>query len=206
MQPTNRFFINYSFVILLFSCSHGHAQSQPYAGLKAGLNRCEIINDGHRGFYKNGLNGGALVGVQIAKKWTSQVETLFSFKGCHNKNQSGVTDPYLVRLYYIDFPLLFQYHQKKISYELGLGFGYLREQRIAIPYRGITNDFTDRFNRTEQSGIAGIAYAFNDNFGIDFRYSISILPIRKVPANQYNSVFTLSLMCQTSFKKKQNPE
>ncbi|MEO6903935.1 MAG: outer membrane beta-barrel protein [Bacteroidia bacterium] len=209
MLHLNRFFINYLVVILFLICSFCHAQPQIYTGLKVGLNKSQILNDDHLGYNKTGFNGGLFIQLKIAKKWTSQFETLCSFKGCQNKHQSNyVVDPYLVSLYYFDFPLLFQYHQKKITYELGLGIGYLREQRELILLKGITNDFTNRFSRTEQSGIIGIAYTFNNNnnLGLDFRYSNSILPVRKATTKQYNSLFTLSLTYKTDFKKKKNAE
>ncbi len=203
MLHKHRFFILHLFLILFLMCSFGFAQPQLYGGLKAGLNKSEIINDGHTGFYKTGFSGGPFIQLSIAEKWTSQFEMLVSFKGCRNSNTADykVNVPYFVGLYYFDFPLLFQYHQKKVIYEVGLGFAYLRQQREDIVSKGRTNDFPNRFSRTEQSAIVGIAYAFTDNLGLDFRYSNSILPVRKEPSKQYNSVFTISLTCQTNFRK-----
>ncbi len=209
MQLTNRFFLNYTtFILLCFNFSSSNAQSQLYAGLKAGLNKCDVINDGHTGYYKTGFNAGIFIRLRIAKKWTSQFEIIYSGKGCHYNYKDKtypIADHYLIRLYYIDFPLLFQYHQKKISYELGVGLGYLREQREYEQGRSL-HDVKNRFNKTEETCMVGMSYAFNNNFGIDLRYSNSVLPIRNVPSKQYNSLFTLTLTVQTDFKKKKNME
>ena len=192
-------------LIFLFKCSITLAQQHVYFGLKAGLNRCQVIGDGYKGYYKAGFNGGLFIQLGLAKNCTSQIEILFNDKGSHYRykdlKNNYILEPYQIRLYYIDFPLLFQYYHKKIIYELGLGFGYLRDQREYAPGRSFS-DVLNPFNKTDESFNIGLGYSLNKNWRLNFRYNNSIVPIRKTPSKQYNSLFTLSLFYQTAFQKK----
>ncbi len=202
---TKKLYIKIIILIFVFKSSMTCAQQHVYFGLKAGANKCQVINDGYKGYYKKGFNGGVFIQLSLAKNCTSQIEILFSDKGSHYRyndlKKNLVLEPYQIRLYYIDFPLLFQYHFKKIIYECGLGFGYLRDQREYTSGRSFS-DVLNPFNKTDESFNIGLGYSFNKNFGIDFRYNNSIVPIRKTPSAQYNSLFTLSLFYQTTLQKK----
>jgi hypothetical protein len=51
----------------------------------------------------------------------------------------------------------------------------------------------------------GIDYKIYENIGVDFLYSISIIPIRHQPRNQYNSLFTVTLNYIFTLHNKKAP-
>jgi hypothetical protein len=81
-----------------------------------------------------------------------------------------------MKLDYLEVPVLFQYHLKKFTFELGPGIGYLIRSR---EYDAI-GEIEPRtpFQRYELSASAGISYAFMKRLEINWRYSNSLLPIR----------------------------
>jgi hypothetical protein len=195
-------------LILILKCSLTFAQQHIYFGLKVGLNRSQVIGDKLGGYNKPGFNGGVFSQLRLSKKNTAQFEVLFSEKGsAHSRHKNYpnyyATPPYFIKLLYIDLSFLFQIHQKKIVYEFGLGLGYLIEQKedTGEPNRNL-NDVKYPFSKTEKIFIIGLGYSFKDFMGVNFRYSNSIVPIRKTPSAQFNSVFTLALSYKTDFKKK----
>jgi hypothetical protein len=101
--------------------------------------------------------------------------------------------PYYIKLNYIELPLLFQLHLKKIIAEFGIGVAYLINQKETPQGFRNPNDVKHPFMRTDVSGNVGFGYSFNEKWECNLRYTNSIIPIRKLPTTQFNSVFTLSL-------------
>jgi hypothetical protein len=81
-----------------------------------------------------------------------------------------------MRLNYIEVPLLFQYHQKKFTFDLGPGFGYLINAKEFNFYGEIPR--TNPFNSYEINANLGLNYTIIQNLGISWRFSYSLLPIR----------------------------
>lgn len=185
-----------SFLLIVFSCSITYAQKNLSFAIKAGMNKCAVINDDYPGYDKLGLNAGIYTRVQLTKNFTGQLETLYTNKGSnyeYNSNKA-ITGPYYIKLNYIELPVLIQWHWKKFITEFGIGAAYLIDQREypQEPNRN-PNDVKYRFRKQEISGSIGVGYLLKEKIGLDLRYTNSIIPIRKLPKSQYNSVFTLSL-------------
>jgi hypothetical protein len=180
--------------------------SQNFIGIKAGVNKSDLIGDGIKGFEKSGFNGGFLFQLKLNKSFSGQINLLFSNKGCaYNWKDPDLTKSrHFVKLYYIDFPILFLYHFKKIVFEAGPGLAYLINYREYIPGYSL-NNAKYPFNWKDITMNAGIHYNVYDNFGLNFLYSFSIMPIRNEPSRQYNNVFTLSLDYLLPLAKKTKP-
>ena len=110
---------------------------------------------------------------------------------------------YLMRLGYIDVPVLCIYHvSKKFALNAGPSFGFL----ISHSEEDQLGEFKDTppFKKFELAGNIGVMYGLSDHWTFDFRYSHSITTIRPYTAGyttffdkgQYNVVLEASLLYQ----------
>ena len=194
-----------SIFIFLFVCSiHAQAQTRFKAGLKAGLATSQVEGDTYGGFDKFGFDGGATLHANINEKWAAQFEILFVQKGSQHVGDVNKGDNryYLLQLNYIEVPLLLQYKQKKFTFEIGPGIGYLINSKEYDETGEVYNPIP--FLRTEVSASIGINYLIYKNLGITWRFTNSLLPIREYASGasfwynpgQRNNVlaFTLTYM------------
>jgi hypothetical protein len=165
---------------LLFSISI-KAQKRFVAGVKAGLSTSQVAGDTYGGFHKAGGAGGIFVTGMLNEKWTAQLEMIFIQKGSKYTGNPDIGDYsyYNLRLNYLEVPLLFQFHQKKFTFELGPSFGYLisSQEDYYLNNGPAFNPYS--FKNTEIGAGAGIEYRLIKNLFINWRYSNSILAIRK---------------------------
>ena len=168
--------------ILLFLSAHvliSPAQSRFRAGLKAGIATSQVEGDTYGGFDKFGFAGGGTLNAKLNDMWKLQFEILYIQKGSKHVGDANKGDLsfYLMQLNYVEVPLLIQYKQKKITFEAGPGFGYLISAREYTEYGEVINPIP--FYNTEVNGSLGIHYEIYKNLGITWRFTNSILPIRK---------------------------
>ena len=165
--------------MLFFFAFEIEAQQRFKAGLKAGLSASQVAGDTYAGYDKAGFDGGAFVTGKLNEKWSAQFEIIYIQKGSrHNSNpDKGDMTFYLLQLNYIEVPLLFQYHQKKFTFEFGPSFGYLQKEREYNEYAELTG--IRPFYKTETSYNIGISRTLYKNFSINWRFSNSFLAIRK---------------------------
>ncbi|HEY0029592.1 MAG TPA: porin family protein [Bacteroidia bacterium] len=166
--------------LLLSSLSFAvKAQSRFKAGLRLGLSTSQVEGDTYGGFDKFGLAGGATLHAKLSDKWGAQFELLFVQKGSKHAGDPNKGDLsfYVMQLNYMEVPVLFQYHQKKFTFEFGPSFGYLISGKEYDYYGEIQN--TIPFNTTEVSANLGVNYKIYNNLGITWRFTNSLLPIRR---------------------------
>jgi hypothetical protein len=165
------------FFFLLLSLA-GNAQRFK-AGAKAGLSTSQVEGDTYGGFDKAGFVGGIFVTGKLSEKWTGQFEMIFIQKGSkHNSDpENGDLTYYELDLNYLEVPILFQYHQKKFTFELGPSFGYLISNKEFNEYGEVYKPLP--FNTMEIGAGVGISYTLLKNLSINWRYSNSLLPIRE---------------------------
>jgi hypothetical protein len=181
-------------IFFLFICSVSTAQNVVSFGAKAGLNLSDVIGDGFKKMEKRGFNGGFILQLKLAKSYSCRVNAQFSSKGTsYNWYSDDIYVPrYFIRLYYLDFPILFCYHKKAITYEIGPGIGYLLDERESVSNQNLFVT-SNHFKKQDVTMNIGIGYKIYGNFSIDLLYSVSVVPIRNQPRNQYNSLFTLTV-------------
>jgi outer membrane protein with beta-barrel domain len=155
------------------------AQSRFRAGLKAGISTSQVEGDTYGGFDKFGFDGGATLNTKLSEKWKFQFEILYVQKGSKHVGDpnQGDLSYYLLQLNYIEVPLLLQYEHKKFIFEAGPGFGYLINYKEEADYSQVSSKIP--FNSTEVNASLGIHYKIHKNFGITWRFTNSVLPIRK---------------------------
>lgn len=191
-----------SIFIFLFVLAYSiQAQTRFRAGLKAGISTSQVHGDTYEGFHKFGFDGGATLKGKINENWSAQFEILFIQKGSKHVGDANKGDLsfYLMQLNYVEVPILFQYEHKKFVFEIGPGIGYLISSK-EFDYNGeVINGIP--FYSTEVSGSVGINYQIYKNLGINWRFTNSILPIRKFASGastvsnpgQRNNVLAFSL-------------
>ncbi len=184
-------------------------------GVRAGFTASQISGDDLSGFHKLGACAGVYANYPLNEKGNLklQVEIDFTMKGSHSyvppKAASAMTDKYVLNIGYLEVPALLRWRFARLTirgnsdfeFELGPMFGvnlYQRERDIYGVIQG-----RPQFRRFEFSFLAGISYMFNEHHGVSFRYSNSILHVRKPnwAVNrgvklQYNSVLLLSYFYQ----------
>ncbi len=168
------------FIALSIACStyQSSAQERFKAGLKVGVSTSQVEGDTYGGFDKAGFDGGASIHVKFNNKWSAQLEMLFVQKGSKHVGDANKGDYsyYLMQLNYIEVPLLIQYTQKKFTFEAGPGFAYLISGKEYDGVGLIVNALP--FYKTEMNASIGINYKVYKNFGINWRFTNSLLPIR----------------------------
>ena len=176
-------------------------------GVLVGLVTSQVGGDGYSGFNKLGLTFGGYVRYQLSDNWSTQFEIAYVQKGSRNNFSISESDPnqasqyFLMRLNYIEIPLMFKFSHRNFIYEIGAYYGQL--VGFYYEYRddfgGASGPFesADELNSeieriAAQSGnsdpaylkdydvglIIGFGYKINDNLLGSLRYSNSILPIR----------------------------
>ncbi len=173
-------------LILFLSIPMSRAQSRFKPGLKAGISTSQVEGDTYGGFDKAGFVGGATLNGKINEKWRAQFEILFVQKGSKHVGDGAKGDFsfYKMQLNYVEVPILLQYMQKKFTFEIGPGIGYLIS---AKEYDGIGElQNTIPFYTTEVSGSIGLSYQLYKNFAINWRFTNSLLPIRRFASGASN--------------------
>ncbi len=184
------------------------AQSQDFrGGLKAGANGSQVAGDCCSGYDKAGIFIGGFVNYPISEHSQLQMELEYSQKGSRrNPTEENGYQQYLLRLDYIDLPVLYQYVYGKFTFEIGLGYGYLLHTYEEA-------DFSDQiagteFNRHALNLLGGLYYRFADQWQVNFRSTNSLMAVREHASGvkrlfnrgQYNDVLTLCLVYE--FKKR----
>ncbi len=178
MKTQIRKLVFYS-LLVIFIPFKTFAQQHFKAGLKAGISTSQVAGDTYAGYDKVGFDGGAFVSAKFNEKWTGQFEIFYIQKGSkHNANvEKGDYTSYYLGLNYIEVPVLFQYHQKKYTFELGPGYSHLIKEKEIINEQDITG--FRPFYKSEINFNFGMSYSINENLGVNCRFSNSITAIRK---------------------------
>jgi len=209
-------------LLCLFGLLFGTAQAQRSTtasnfkgGVRAGFTASQISGDDLTGFHKLGAYAGVYANYPLNDKGNLrlQAEIDFTMKGSHTyyppKQNTSMMNKYALNIGYLEVPVLLRWRFARLTirgnsdfeFELGPMFGVNLYQRERDVY-GIIQG-RPRFRRFEFSAMAGISYMFNDHHGVSFRYSNSIIHVRKPnwAVNrgvklQYNSVMMLSYFYQ----------
>lgn len=166
------------FFLFLFSGSVILAQQKFIAGINAGLVTSQVHGDTYSGFNKAGFLVGGFVKRAINENADLKFEINLLQKGSR-KNQNiekGDFEYYLLRLNYVEVPLMFRFHRKKWIGEAGFAFATLVKAREYNWLGEIENPRP--FKRTETSFLFGLTYTFNERVEVNARYTNSIFTVR----------------------------
>ena len=195
--------------ILLFLClfflSGSFLLAQNFhAGLIAGLSTTQVAGDQLSGFNKAGIIAGGFVNGALGEKTGLQMEIIFIQKGSRKPPDPDNNEYYVMRLSYIEVPLLFKWQAaQKFNIELGPSFGTLvfsEEEREWGVYEPIIP-----FKKFDLSGNIGLSYSLTEKLTINSRLTNSMIPIRNLldgysfaffDRGQYNTVLAFTLHYQ----------
>lgn len=173
-------------------------------GLIAGLSASQVAGDKLSGYNKAGIFGGSYVALHLNDRNTLRLELDYIQKGSRkNANfDKEDYDSYIIRLGYVEMPLLFQRrYGKKLIAEVGPAMSFLVHSYEAfnkLEIEGLP------FKKQNLSIIVGFSYLLNEKISVGLRTSNSLFSIR-VNNNvadyrrrlgkygQFNDVLVLSL-------------
>lgn len=192
------------FIITAFT-----ANSQQFnGGMMAGVAMTQVAGDTYSGFHKAGIFFGGYVNLEVGKHSALQMELEFFQKGSRvNPDSANNYNQYLLRVNYIELPLLYQYRiNKRFMLEAGPSMGFL------VSY------YEEIQNYEEKNGIRPARLTFQINAGLyvnitnrlmfNIRTNNSLLNLRSrntigdvirfFPGNygQFNDCLVLSLFYQ----------
>jgi len=166
---------------VLFVCKSVSAQNINIGAL-AGVNASQVSGDGYIGFKKAGILVGLYSNFNISEKLNFQFEINYSEKGSRRnpKTDEGDTDFFLLRMNYVEVPMMLRYQKKRFNYEAGLYYAqlvsdYLEDEngRFEIP---------EQLNQLKGSDVGfllGLDFYFTETIIMNWRFSTSILPVRE---------------------------
>lgn len=190
-------------VIFISSCAFSQG-SRINGGVRAGATTSQISGDDLSGFHKLGGYAGVYANIPFTKdeKWKFQMEINFIMKGS-SLFSKGADSPnayrkYTLNLFYLEVPFLVKFKVVKgLEFELGPTVNFLFASREVDEGGVIMGRPPFRFY--EISILGGISYYFNEHWGINLRYTNSIIPVRvptwvydRLVKKQFNSAFALS--------------
>lgn len=148
----------------------------------AGVNLSQVDGDEVYGFKKFGANVGAAAIIPFTDRWEVSIETIFSQKGSHQKPQrdDSLTGEYLLKLNYLDIPVLVHYNDKDII-TFGLGFSYGRLTHVEEYEHGRKIESTTidgPYSRSDVNGIADVRFRVWQRLKFNLRYAYSLKKIR----------------------------
>ena len=203
-------FLLFSFIpFLAYTQALSESKSNFKGGVRAGITATQISGDDLSGFNKLGGYAGVYVSFPIHQngKWFIQTELNFMMKGSAIFTR-GVDDPnigrrYNLTLFYTETPFIVKYKMYKgLEFELGPTFNFLFAYR-EMGDEGSLKNIRPKFSIFELSILAGVNYLFKEHWGVSFRYTNSLLPVRKPNwivnkkfRLQYNTALALSLYYQ----------
>ncbi len=151
------------------------------AGIKAGVAASQISGDGYSGFNKAGVIFGGFAKINLRDQHHIQFEITYTQKGSRKnpKTSEGDTDFFLLRMDYIEVPILYQYDYKSFTFEVGpyvstLVNSYLEDENgpFSIP------SSLSQFKNFDVGVTAGAAFNLNEHIIMSWRFSNSLTPVR----------------------------
>ncbi len=195
--------------LLIYSQELSESKSNFSGGVRAGFTASQISGDDLSGFHKLGAYAGGFVNFPLHQKgkWFIQTELNFIMKGS-SLFTKGVDDPnigrrYTLTLFYTETPVIAKYKiYKGLELEMGLTFNFLFNYTEKGD-EGSLKLIRPKFSVFELSILAGVNYLFKDHWGVSFRFTNSLIPVRipnwavnQMVMKQFNTALALSAYYQ----------
>lgn len=168
-------------LFILFSAFSSKSQNINI-GASAGINASQVSGDGYGGFRKAGLLIGLYSDFDISPLLNFQFELNYSEKGSRRnpKTSEGDTDFFLLRLDYVEIPVMLRIKKDRFTYEAGFYYSqlvnsYLEDENgpFEIPPE------TNQLNEYDLGVLIGINFNLTEHLIMNWRYSNSLLPFRE---------------------------
>jgi hypothetical protein len=168
-----------------------------FGGLILGGDVSQVGGDARGGYNKIGLVGGAFAGLNLSSDFDVQMELKYIQKGSYSTEVENwpAFDPFLIKLDYIDLPIVFAYNLNKVNindinmkwlkFELGLSFDFLINYKQEI--QGVVVKESNPWNKVVLNTVVGVRVCVKDNFEIGLRAVDSMTSICKSSKYQYSN-------------------
>lgn len=186
----------FCFLLVLFLGVNLSAQ-EFFGGLILGGDVSQVGGDARGGYNKIGLVGGAFAGLNLSSDFDVQMELKYIQKGSYSTEVENwpAFDPFLIKLDYIDLPIVFAYNLNKVNindinmkwlkFELGLSFDFLINYKQEI--QGVVVKESNPWNKVVLNTVVGVRVCVKDNFEIGLRAVDSMTSICKSSKYQYSN-------------------
>ena len=175
-------------------------------GVLFGLTTSQVGGDSYQGFNKLGLTFGGYVRYNLNDNWSTQFEIYYIQKGSRNDFSISTNDPsqsseyFLLRLNYVEIPLLFRLNHRKFIYEIGPYYSQLVGMQFewrndngsaAGPFTSADEfnshyDFQYPLQSSDWGFILGVAYKITEKMVGSVRYGQGIMAIKKFESGAIN--------------------
>lgn len=175
-------------IVVFFFCISLTAEAQDFhAGIRGGLIGSQVDGDSYEGFDKAGITAGIFVTRNLGEHFSLRMEMNYIQKGSR-KPVDDLNTYYLMRLSYIEVPLMFQWKASP-SFTLfaGPSYGVLissYEENELGPL-----NYMQPFRKYEIALRAGLSYKLNENWSVDARYGDDVVTVRPFSAGYYPNYF-----------------
>lgn len=168
-----------------------------FGGLVLGGTMSQVDGDARGGYNKVGIAGGAFAGLCLSENLDIQMELKYIQKGSlsNDVENNPLTDPFLIKLDYVDLPIVFSYNLNKVNIndinlswlkvEFGLSFDVLVNARQEI--QGVPVVASNPWNRFVVNTIVGVRVNVNENIEIGLRAVDAMISICKSSKYPYNN-------------------
>ncbi len=172
-------------------------------GMKASANFSQIDGDAYTGYNKVAFNFGILTEYPLSERLRAHLEIGYSGKGARDNGDNTT----IVSLGYVEIPLLLHF---EISEKFDVGVGLVPSVLVTHKTTENGSDNTSLINNTNGYNRFELPYAvdarfwFNPHFGINARFTYSLLNIREekisgsrkglLSTGQFNNVLSAGLI------------
>ena len=168
-----------------------------FGGLVAGGTISQVGGDARGGYNKIGLVGGAFAGLNLSQDVDVQMELKYIQKGSYSADVEYwyAFDPFLIKLDYVDLPVVFAYNLNKINindvnlkwlkFELGLSFDFLVNYKQEI--QGVVVKESNPWNKVVLNTVVGVRVCVKENFEIGLRTVNAMTSICKSSKYPYSN-------------------
>ena len=186
----------FCFLLVLFLGVNLSAQ-EFFGGLILGGDVSQVGGDARGGYNKIGLVGGAFAGLNLSSDFDVQMELKYIQKGSYSTEVENwpAFDPFLIKLDYIDLPIVFAYNLNKVNIndinmkwlklELGVSFDVLLKARQEI--QGVVVQASDPWKRVVFNTVVGVRVNVKENLEIGIRAIDSMTSICKTSRYPYSN-------------------
>ncbi len=197
------------FIFFLVIVTYSLKAQKFNGGIMIGGDVSQVDGDTYSGYTKFGYLGGAYISLQISPHSSFQMELEYIQKGSRNDtNATGITS-YLLRLHYIEIPILYQYtFKRRFYFEAGPAVDILigsLEMKDGLQVSGVP------LRPVCFSGIFGFGAYVTNHLRLNVRANYSLNSLRSendigyyrrmvFEKGQYNNVLSLSVLWD--FKSK----
>jgi hypothetical protein len=178
-------------------------------GLVVGTNFSQVDGDRYAGYFKVGVNAGAVLYTRLSQSLAISMELLFSQKGSSSNYRQGFDSSHStivsqkINLNYAEIPVMLNLYDKRKSH-LGAGLSYSQlisaDEKVVISGRYTYDPDKYPFKKRDINLILGANLNLVKGLYANLRFQYSISPIRSIVdselarSKQYNNLWTLRIM------------